>query len=79
MAPQLIGAGQALQRLWPTARLHGLQASHLNQQIEIVPWRSELEQAIGRPGLRRSCCGRAIRKATCPPCRALREGIEVIE
>ena len=51
MAPQLIGAGQALQRLWPTARLHGLQVSYLNDPIEIVPLRRELQQAIGQPGV----------------------------
>ena len=51
MASQLIVAGQALQRLLLTARLHGLQASYLNHPIEIVPLRSELQQAIGRPGV----------------------------
>ena len=51
MAPQLIVAGQALQRLLLTARLHGLQASYLNHPIEIVPLRSKLPRAIGRLGV----------------------------
>ena len=50
-APQLIVAGQALQWLRPTARLNGLQVAHLNDPIEIVPLRRELQQAIGQPGV----------------------------
>lgn len=45
-----IAAGQALQRLLLTARLHGLQASYLNQPIQVAPLRLQLQQAIARPG-----------------------------
>lgn len=45
-----IAAGQALQRLLLTARLQGLQASYLNQPIEMAPLRTKLQRAIGRPG-----------------------------
>jgi hypothetical protein len=51
MALPPIVAGQALQRRWLTAKLHRLQASYLNHPIEIVPLRSKLQRAIGRPGV----------------------------
>ncbi|MBU1224225.1 MAG: nitroreductase [Gammaproteobacteria bacterium] len=45
-----IAAGQALQRLLLTAHLHGLQASYLNQPIEVAPLRPRLQQLTWRPG-----------------------------
>lgn len=43
-------AGQAMQRLLLTACLHGLQASFLNQPIEVAPLRSRLRQLTGQAG-----------------------------
>lgn len=45
-----VDAGQALQRTLLTACLHGLQASFLNQAIEVAPLRMRLLQAIGQTG-----------------------------
>jgi len=45
-----IGAGQALQRLLLTATQHGLQASYLNQPVQIVSLRTKLRQVTGRSG-----------------------------
>lgn len=43
-------AGQALQRILLTACRHGLQASFLNQPIEVAPLRMRLLQAIAQTG-----------------------------
>ncbi len=45
-----VDAGQALQRTLLTACRHGLQASFLNQPIEVTPLRMRLLQAIGQTG-----------------------------
>lgn len=43
-------AGQALERLLLTARREGLQASYLNQPIQVASLRPKLQRATGRPG-----------------------------
>lgn len=45
-----LAAGQALQRVLLTARLHGLQASFLNQPIQVAPLRGRLLQLTGQTG-----------------------------
>lgn len=45
-----VAAGQALQRLLLTARLHGLQASYLNQPIQVAPLRTRLLHTTGETG-----------------------------
>ncbi|MGK2952042.1 MAG: Acg family FMN-binding oxidoreductase [Thiobacillus sp.] len=45
-----LAAGQALQRLLLTARPHGLQASYLNQPIEVAPLRTRLGLLTGQAG-----------------------------
>lgn len=45
-----IAAGQALQRLLLTARLHDMQASYLNQPIQVAWLRPRLLQLTGHPG-----------------------------
>ncbi|MGE5130974.1 MAG: Acg family FMN-binding oxidoreductase [Sphingomonadaceae bacterium] len=42
-------AGQALQRAMLVGCLHGLQASYLNQPIEVAPLRERLRSALGTP------------------------------
>jgi hypothetical protein len=43
-------AGQALQRALLVARRHGLQASYLNQPVEIAPLRKRLQGLLGADG-----------------------------
>ncbi|MDZ7643565.1 MAG: nitroreductase [Woeseiaceae bacterium] len=43
-------AGQALQRLLLTACVAGVQASFLNQPVQVAALRSKLQHRIGRPG-----------------------------
>lgn len=45
-----MAAGQALQRLLLTARLHGMQASYLNQPVQVAWLRPRLQQLTRRPG-----------------------------
>jgi hypothetical protein len=45
-----VAAGQALQRVLLTACEHGLQASYLNQPVEIAPLRTQLQKLSGRAG-----------------------------
>ncbi len=42
-----LAAGQALQRVLLTACKHGLQASYLNQPVQVAPLRSKLRNLIG--------------------------------
>ncbi len=48
--PDWIGAGQALQRVLLTATAAGLQASFMNQPIEISSMRVQLGRELGLPG-----------------------------
>jgi hypothetical protein len=48
--PDWIAAGQALQRVLLTATAAGLQASFLNQPIEISSMRLQLARDLGLPG-----------------------------
>lgn len=45
-----LAAGQALQRLLLEGVGHGLQASYLNQPVQVVTLRPTLQQLTGRPG-----------------------------
>lgn len=45
-----LNAGQALQRLLLTGVRLGLQASYLNQPVQVAALRSKLQQLTGRPG-----------------------------
>ena len=45
-----LAAGQALQRVLLTAVQHGLQASYLNQPVQVPALRPKLQQLTGRPG-----------------------------
>lgn len=76
-----IVAGQALQRLLLTARLHGLQASFLNQPTEIEPLRSKLQRAIGRPGVAQILLRLGYPESDVPaaPRRPPQEVIELVE
>lgn len=76
-----IVAGQALQRLLLTARLHGLQASFLNQPTEIEPLRGKLQRAIGRPGVAQILLRLGYPESDVPaaPRRPAQEVIELVE
>lgn len=45
-----LNAGQALERVLLQASLGGLQASYLNQPIQVAPLRPKLQRLAGRPG-----------------------------
>jgi hypothetical protein len=45
-----LAAGQALQRLLLVGVQHGLQASYLNQPVQVASLRPKLQQLSGRPG-----------------------------
>jgi hypothetical protein len=45
-----LAAGQALQRLLLVGVQHGLQASYLNQPVQVASLRPRLQQLTGRPG-----------------------------
>lgn len=45
-----LAAGQALQRVLLTGVRHGLQASYLNQPVQVAALRPKLQQLTGRPG-----------------------------
>lgn len=45
-----LAAGQALQRVLLTGVGHGLQASYLNQPVQVAALRPKLQQLTGRPG-----------------------------
>ena len=74
-----MAAGQALQRLLLTARLHGLQASFLNQPIEMAPLRPKLRQVTGRSGFAQLLLrlGHADGELPAAPRRPLQEVIEI--
>jgi len=74
-----ICAGQALQRLLLTATQHGLQASFLNQPIEVASMRSKLRQATGRSGFAQVLLrlGHAENAVPATPRRPLDEVIEI--
>jgi hypothetical protein len=74
-----ICAGQALQRLLLTATQHGLQASFLNQPIEVVSLRNKLRQATGRSGFAQVLLrlGHAENAVPATPRRPLDEVIEI--
>lgn len=74
-----ICAGQALQRLLLTATQHGLQASFLNQPIEVASLRSKLRQATGRSGFAQVLLrlGHAENAVPASPRRPLDEVIEI--
>jgi len=74
-----ICAGQALQRLLLTATQHGLQASFLNQPIEVASLRSKLRQATGRSGFAQVLLrlGHAENAVPATPRRPLDEVIEI--
>jgi len=74
-----MAAGQALQRLLLTARLHGLQASFLNQPIEMAPLRPKLRQVTGRSGFAQLLLrlGHADGEVPAAPRRPLQEVIEI--
>ena len=76
-----IAAGQALQRLLLTACLHGLQASYLNQPIEVAPLRSQLQQLTGRPGFPQLLLrlGHPESESPAAPRRPLADVIEYLE
>jgi hypothetical protein len=74
-----ICAGQALQRLLLTATQHGLQASFLNQPIEVASLRTKLRQATGRSGFAQVLLrlGHAENAVPATPRRPLDEVIEI--
>jgi hypothetical protein len=74
-----IAAGQALQRLLLTATLNGLQASFLNQPIEVPSLRTKLRQLSGRSGFAQLLLrlGHAESKVPATPRRPLEEVIEI--
>jgi hypothetical protein len=76
-----IAAGQALQRLLLTAHLHGLQASYLNQPIQMAPLRTKLRQLTGRTGFAQILLrlGYAEGEVPATPRRPLEEVIEIDE
>ncbi|MBI1283960.1 MAG: nitroreductase [Thiobacillus sp.] len=76
-----IAAGQALQRLLLTATQHGLQASFLNQPIEVASLRTKLRQATGRSGFAQVLLrlGHAEKVLPAAPRRPLDEVIEMAE
>lgn len=49
-AADWLAAGQALQRVLLTGVLHGLQASYLNQPVQVAALRAKLQQLTGRLG-----------------------------
>jgi hypothetical protein len=75
-----IAAGQALQRLLLTATQHGLQASFLNQPIEVASLRTKLQQATGRSGFAQMLLrmGHAENAIAATPRRPLEEVIEIV-
>jgi nitroreductase len=74
-----IAAGQALQRLLLTAAQHGLQASYLNQPIQVAPLRTKLRQVTGRSGYAQLLMrlGHAENTLPATPRRPLEEVIEL--
>jgi len=76
-----IAAGQALQRLLLTATLHGLQASYLNQPIQMASLRTQLRQVTGRTGFAQLLLrlGYAEGEVPATPRRPLQEVIEIGE
>lgn len=76
-----LAAGQALQRLLLTARLHGLQASYLNQPIEVAPLRTRLRQLTGQAGLPQILLrlGHPQGEVAATPRRPLDAVIEIVE
>jgi nitroreductase len=76
-----LAAGQALQRLLLTAALHGLQASYLNQPIQMAPLRNQLRQVTGRAGFVQLLLrlGYADGEVHATPRRPLEEVIETDE
>jgi len=74
-------AGQAMQRLLLTACLHGLQASFLNQPIEVAPLRTRLRQLTGQAGFPQILLRLGYPQDDVPaaPRRPLDAVIEVIE
>lgn len=75
-----VDAGQALQRTLLTACRHGLQASFLNQPIEVAPLRMRLLQAIGQAGYPQILLrlGHAENHLAATPRRPLDEVIEYV-
>ena len=49
-AADWLAAGQALERVLLTGVQHGLQASYLNQPVQVAALRPKLQQLVGRPG-----------------------------
>ncbi len=73
-----LAAGQALQRLLLTAVQHGLQASYLNQPIQVASLRTKLRQLTGRHGFAQLLLrlGHADSLLPATPRRPLEEVIE---
>jgi nitroreductase len=80
MLEDWMAAGQALQRLLLTATQHGLQASFLNQPIEVASLRTKLRQATGRSGFVQVLLrlGHADNAVAATPRRPLEEVIEMV-
>jgi nitroreductase len=75
-----MAAGQALQRLLLMATQHGLQASFLNQPIEVASLRTKLRQTTGRSGFAQVLLrmGHAENAVPATPRRPLEEVIEMV-
>lgn len=73
-----LAAGQALQRMLLVARLHGLQASYLNQPVQVESLRPRLQQLLGRDGHAQLLLrlGHAPEAIAAAPRRALESVIE---
>ena len=78
-APDWLVAGQALQRALLAGVGKGLQASYLNQPVQVAALRPRLEALLGRPGHAQLLLrfGVPVAKVQAAPRRALAEVIEV--
>ena len=61
-----LAAGQALQRLLLVGVRHGLQASYLNQPIQVTAFRPAVQQLTGRPGFAQLLLRMGIASDTLP-------------
>jgi hypothetical protein len=62
-----LAAGQALQRLLLVGVRHGLQASYLNQPVQVAALRPAVQQLTGRPGFAQLLLRMGVASETLPP------------